>query len=362
MVDRVPWKRHVAVGALLAMVGANQAVAQWEIKSADGSSSIKFGYLAQLRADSEELANGEDADNLYFRRLRLMFGGKLADKWTFFFETDSPNLGKSDAAGVKNTGDVFIQDFFVTYEQSKQLKVDFGLILIPLTRNSQQSAVTLLASDYGPYSFLNSGPTNSRVGRDYGVQMRGAVADDRLEYRIGVYDGNRGPNAAADLRFAGRLAWSAIGTETGMFYTGNNLGGKRQLTFGLGFDHQDDYTGLGADVFFDQPVGSDGAAFTVQADWINYDGGDTFANLPDQDAALLELGFLLPGGKWQPWVQYASRDFADAARVDEEQLWVGVNYRIHKHNRVARLAFGRIEPDGGSSRDVIQLTLQAFAF
>lgn len=352
----------LAITLLLGLGLASSAEAQWALESADGKSSIKLGFLAQLRADSEELANGEDAQNLYFRRLRILFGGKLSEKWTFFFETDSPNLGKSDASGAKNTGDVFIQDFFVTYEQSTAFKLDMGLILIPLTRNSQQSAATLLASDYGPYSFLASGPTQSRVGRDYGIQARGALAEDRFEYRIGVYDGARGENAADDLRYAGRIAFSAIGTETGMFYTGNNLGAKRQLTFGLGFDHQDDYDALGADVFFDQPIGDSGAAFTIQGDFIAYDGGTTFASLPEQDTTLLEVGFLLPGGKWQPWLQWASRDFAEAARVDEEQLWVGVNYRIAKHNRVARLALGRIEPDGGSSREVVQLTLQAFTF
>jgi len=36
--------------------------------------SVKLGFLAVMRADSEELADGEDAQNLYFRRLRLILG------------------------------------------------------------------------------------------------------------------------------------------------------------------------------------------------------------------------------------------------------------------------------------------------
>lgn len=352
-----PW-----IVCLLALLVAAPAVAQWEVKTGDGSSSIKLGFLAVMRADSEELANGEDAQNLYFRRLRILGGGKLADKWTYFFETDSPNLGKSDAAGNKDAGDVYIQDFFVTYESSKTFKVDFGQILIPLSRNSTQSAATHLASDYGPYSFLNSGPTKSRVGRDYGVQVRGAAADDKLEYRFGVFDGFRGTNASESFRYAGRLAYSFVGTETGMFYTGNNLGAKKQVTAGIGFDKQDDYQAIGYDIFWDQPVGKDGGAFTLQADLIQYDGGDFFTTLPDQDALLVELGYLLPGGKWQPWIQYASKDFSDAARADEEQTWFGVNYRIAKHNRVARFAWGQIDTDGAAKRDVLQLTLQIFQF
>ena len=334
----------------------------WEVTSADGESSIKFGYLAVMRAESEELPNGEDAENLFFRRLRIMFGGKLAPKWTFFFETDSPNLGKSAPDGSKGASDVFIQDFFVTYNHTDAFKLDFGLILIPLSRNSTQSAVTHLTNDYGPYSFLNSGPTNSRVGRDYGVQARGSLAENKFEYRLGVYDGNRGENAAEDLRYAGRVMFHVFDAETGMFYTGNNLGAKRALSFGAGFDTQDDYTAIGADLFYDQPVGDDGSAFTFQLDWINYDGGDTFASLPDQDTFLVEAGYYSGSTKWQPWLQYAERDFADNGLADQESFFVGANYRMQKHNRLVRVAYGQLSQDGADDRDVLQVTLQIFQF
>jgi len=352
-----PW----VAAALVALVAA-PAFAQWEIKTEDGNSSVKLGFLAVMRADNEELSNGENAENMYFRRLRILFGGKLSEKWSYFFETDSPNLGKSNAAGTKTTGDVYIQDFLVTYNHSAAAKVDFGLILIPLSRNSTQSAATHLASDYGPYSFLNSAPTKSNVGRDYGVLVRGSVAENKLEYRFGIFDGDRGENASNSFRYAGRLAYSIIGTDSALFYSGTNLGGKQQLTVGVGFDKQDDYQAIGYDVFWDQPVGEAGGAFTLQSDLIQYDGGNFFTTLPEQDALLVELGYLFPGGKWQPWVQYASRDYSNSSLADQTQTWFGVNYRIAKHNRVLRLAYGSIDTDGADKRDVLQLTLQIFQF
>lgn len=358
-----------ARASLLAMLVAGFGVswaapasAQWEIKTEDGKTSVKFGYLLQMRAESEELANGETAENLFFRRLRLIWGGKLAEKWAYFIETDSPNLGKSDAAGNKDASDVFIQDAFVTYDAKPSFKADFGLILIPLSRNSLQSAATQLASDYGPYSFLNSGPTRSRVGRDYGAQLRGYLAKDHFEYRVGVFDGARGANASEDLRFVGRVAYNFFDTETAFFYTGNNLGAKRQLAIGAGVDVQDDYQAIAADLFYDQPIGKDGNAVTFQADLMNYDGGDTFAALPEQDTLMFELGYLFGKAKIQPWVQFSTRDFAAAGSADEDQLYVGVNYRAAKHNTVARIAFGKLGKDGADDRDVIQLTLQLFRF
>jgi hypothetical protein len=355
--------RAIAAAVMLAaaLLAAGQpAAAQWEFKSEDGKTSLKFGFLLKMRAESEELANGENADNLFVRNARLLFGGKFAEKWSFFVETDSPNLGKSDAAGNKDAGDLFFQDIYLTYEHSAAFKADFGMILVPLSRNSGQSAATHLAQDYGPYSFLHNAPTKSRIGRDYGVQARGYLAGNKLEYRAGVFDGNRGANASEDLRFAGRLAYNVFEPEVGIFYTGSNLGAKRQLAFGAGFDHQDDYTATALDVFFDQPIGGGSQALTFQADWVNYDGGDTFTTLPEQTAVLVEVGYLF--GKFQPFVQFADRNFDADALADEDQLWLGLNYRANKHNTVARLAYGKLGKDGADDRDVLQLTLQIFKF
>ena len=77
------------------VAAAVPAHAQWAIESKDGNSSIKFGFLVQGWAETYENPDGEDsANNLYFRRLRLLAGGKITPKFTFFMETDSPNLGK----------------------------------------------------------------------------------------------------------------------------------------------------------------------------------------------------------------------------------------------------------------------------
>jgi len=355
---RVGW----AAGLLGLTLLASGAQAQWELKADDGKTSIKFGYLVQMRAESEELASGDDAQNLFFRRLRLMFGGKITDKWSYFIETDSPNLGKSDVAGVKDVGDVYIQDAYFSYEHSDTFKVDLGLILVPFARNHSQSAATLLPQDYGPYSFLNSAPTRSRVGRDYGIQLRGYAAAKKLEYRFGVFDGARGANASEEFRFAGRVAYNFFEAETGFFYTGNNLGAKRQLAIGAAVDQQDDYTGLAFDLFWDQPITKDGNAFTLQVAAINYDGGTTFTALPDQDTLLLEAGFWIASHKLQPFVQLAERDFAASATPDEDQLWVGLNYRPAKHNTTFRAAVGRLGRDGADDRNVLQLTVQLFKF
>ena len=123
---------------LCALLFAAPAVyAQWEIKPTDGS-SIKFGFLMQGQAESVDvnLAGGgqETSDNLFFRRLRILAGGKINDQWSFFFETDSPNLGK----GAKGENDIYIQDFVVTYKPGGDaFNLDVGMLLDPVTYESR---------------------------------------------------------------------------------------------------------------------------------------------------------------------------------------------------------------------------------
>ncbi len=350
------------VVALVPLLIAAAAHAQLQITSEDGAFSLKFGLMTQLQARTLETADGDStAKDLYFRRLRLLAGGKLGERWSFFLETDSPNLGLGTADGSKSQSDVYIQDFIVTYTFSDMFHLDAGLILTPNAYNSEQSAAALLPVDYGPYSFLASGPTTSNVGRDYGVQARGYLADSHFEYRAGVYQGARGDNSTAPFRTVARVVWYPFEAQKGYFYTGTSLGKKKIVGVGASIDHQDDYSAYGADVFVDWPVnGGDGV--TVQADWLRYDGGSTFTQLPEQDTMLLEAGYYLHSVHLSPFVQYATRDFAAASRPDESKLQAGVAWWLRGHNLNLKLGVGTLSRDGYPDRNLAQLQLQVFVF
>ena len=151
------------------------ASAQLQFTSADGKQSFKIGILGQLQAESIENADAkaDSANNIFLRRIRLLGNFKLSDQLTVFFDTDAPNLGKGNADGTKNNADLFLQDVIVTYTFSKEFQLDGGLLLMAQSYNHNQSAASLMAVDYGPYTFIESTPTTSRTGRDYGVQARG---------------------------------------------------------------------------------------------------------------------------------------------------------------------------------------------
>ncbi len=99
---------RLALGAVLVSVLATAllallpgASAQWVIESSDGGSSIKLGFLAQPQAEwLEAPTGGQCAQNLFLRRFRIIFGGQVSEKWSFFFETDSPNAPQPQPRAV----------------------------------------------------------------------------------------------------------------------------------------------------------------------------------------------------------------------------------------------------------------------
>ena len=356
--------RHRRVGrlTLAAALIAAPLSAQWQIDSKDGKASLKVGLLAQPQGEWVETADGSGySQNLFLRRLRILLGGSLTDRWSFFFETDSPNLGKADAQGVKNEADIFVQDFFVTYSHNDAFKVDAGLLLLPLSHNHGQSAATLLPVDYCPYTFAGCVPLKERVGRDYGVAVRGYPFGRRLEYRAGVLQGLRGSEARNPLRVLGRLVYYPFDAETGYFYGGTFQGGRKVLAIGASYDAQKDYRSYAVDVFYEQPIRKGEQGFTGQFDWLHLDGGALAPTLPRQDTYLVEAGYHLKKGRFTPFVQYSRRSF-DASVPDQSAWQAGLAWWVKGHNRNLKASAGRLHTDGQPDRTQVLVQLQIFYY
>jgi hypothetical protein len=353
----------------LVLAGARTAAAQWQVESKDGKTNFKFGFLAQPQLELLETPDTTaTSQNISLRRFRLLFGGKIADKWTFFFETDSPNLGKAtpdktaNPTGAKDAGFMFLQDAYVTYDYSTEFKVDGGMMLTPLGHNHGQSAATLLPVDYGPYTFTEATPLGERVGRDYGVQLRGYPAKQHLEYRLGVFQGVRGVEARNDLRVAGRAVWYPFAAETGFFYGGTFQGSKRVVAIGAAFDHQKEYNEYAADVFVEQPFNKGEQGVTFQANWMRFDGGTFIKTLPKQDTYLIEAAAHFAKGRVSPFVQFASKDIKLVTAADQRYWQAGLAYWMAGHQRNLKFSAGRQHTTGLPDRTQVLLQLQIFYY
>jgi hypothetical protein len=355
----------VAVAIMMSILLAPmQAKAEWAIKSADGTSSIKFGILGQFQAESLTTADGEHTSkDMYLRRFRIVFGGQLMENLTFFADTEQPNIGKvgnsatGDKTGLKDS--VFMSDAFATYSFGNELKIDVGMMLLPLSHHAVQGATSLLGIDYGPYTFIYSDPTGSRLGRDYGFEARGYLANNHFEYRLGMFQGVRGVNSTNPERVTARVVYYPFQAETGYFYAGSYLGEKKVLGIGLSADKQSDYKSYGADIFFDYPLANKDV-ITAQVDYTHFDGGDFITTLPKQDVIFGEAAYYFAETKLAPFVQVNYENFDRETLNDLHFMQAGIAYYINGQTLNVKLGVGR--KGGHNVKDQTQVLLRAQVF
>ena len=348
-----------SVASLIAVPVASRAQA---IIKVNDDVNFKLGVLGQFQADwLRDPATDDPTQNLFIRRIRLLFGGQVAKNVTFFVETDAPNLGKVLPGGTNISPAVNVQDAYGEFLLHPALAIDAGLMFVPFSRNSLQSAASLLPIDYGAYTFTQTGPTESIVGRDTGFQAKGHLLANRLEYRLGAFQGARDPSSRRAFRYAGRVQYELLDSEgTGFFYTGTYLGTKKVAAVGAAFDAQDDYQAFDADAFVDYPSGP--GAVTAQLAYNRFDGGATFVTLPRQDVVFFEIGYFVRDLKLTPVLQVTKRAIVDTAIGDETRWSIGANYWWAGHNANIKVAFGRINPAGRDAQNEFTVQCQLFYF
>jgi hypothetical protein len=355
-------KAHSALMCALAAVSLSASTATAQIVVRAGE-DVRFtlGVLGQFQAETIDNPDPEaTTNNLFIRRVRLLFGGDVARNVSFFIETDTPNLGRTLPAGKNIVPSTIIQDAYASFRVGAPFTVDAGLMFVPFSRNSIQSAATLLPIDYGAFTFTQSAPLQNSTGRDTGFQARGYLLQNHLEYRLGVFQGRREPGSANSFRWVGRGQYNVFDTETGFFYSGTYLGRRRVLAIGAAFDHQSDYDGYAADVFLDWPLGP--GAFTGRVDYRHFDGGTTITTLPEQDDVLIEAGYLLRALNLTPVFQWDRRDLSLGEGGDENRTSIGANYWLSGHNANIKFAYMRIAPAGLGRQHAFTLQFQIFYF
>jgi hypothetical protein len=353
--------RHtVAFSIAVLFVVAAPAAAQVIVKANDDV-NFKLGVLGQFQADTIDNPDDEpNTNNLFVRRLRLLFGGQVAKNVSFFIETDAPNLGKVLPGGKNIQPSLFLQDAYAEFRVADAFMLDAGLMFVPFSRNSLQSAATLLPIDYGAFTFSDSAPEQSATGRDTGFQARGYLAGNRLEYRVGAFQGFRDAGSDNAFRYSGRVQYNVFDTETGFFYTGTYLGKKKILALGAAFDTQKNFHAYDADAFLDYPLGP--GAVTAQFDYNRFDGGDTLATVPKQEDVLVEVGYLLLALKLTPVLQFAQRDVTTGSLGDETHTAVGASYWWAGPNVNVKALYTHIAPRGLDKQNQFTVQFQIFYF
>jgi len=370
------------------------------LKIESKNATLKVGFLLQPQYEALSAGTtvppvtgiGDEAhkgmsNNLYIRRVRLLVGGTLFKKFEYFFDTDAPNLFKGDTAstmtapdgsGAKGGTGIIVQDAFGTWKAYEDaFKVDIGYMLTPGAHNALQGAGTLYGLDYFSNSFLHSNLLNVpaaalAAGRDAGLQFRGLVLDNHLEYRLGIFQGKRNAGTADQVagqnmfRLAGRVQVNILDAETGFFYAGSYLGKKKVLSVGAAYDFQDDYKHWAVDAFLDMPLGPGG--LTAQVNVGGWKGGSftTPAVQNSLTAIMAEAGYRFDAFPISPIVKFENLTVADT-EFKQMRLGGGLAYWPYGHTINVKAFYTHIssDPGGGADKlgqDQFQLQTQLYFY
>lgn len=174
---------------------------------------------------------------------------------------------------------------------------------------------------------------------------------------LGRYQYNEGFKSISSGR---RLHFSFLDPTMGFFYTGTHLGAEKVLTFGVGYDLQDNYRAYAADLFLDHPWGPGAVKF--QIDYLMFDGGTFLPTLPEQRDWLVQAGYYFSEVDWMPWLKTEEKRVSADSDLNERRYQVGLTYYLSAYQLNIKGAYGKINPETGESADQFTIQLQAFYF
>lgn len=276
------------------------------------------GVTTQDRPMSPALDQSREwARQVQIARARFMVGGSISPKTSFFMQTELPApVGFVSGTGTKNMQRVapILLDAQIEHTFNRYVSLITGMQLVGINRNGLQSPVTLMGLDFGwyqyPYNVVEGQALQNNFGRDVGVNARGFLANDRLEWRAGVFRG-RGVSQYSPFRTVVRVNYNFLDREKGFYYSGTTLGKQKIFSIGGGLDKQGTYTAMALDAFLDLPLGP--GSVTMQSSYMHLTGGNSadgksFTPLvPNQSIYFAELGYYFPQVKLQPYVKYEAQ-------------------------------------------------------
>jgi hypothetical protein len=331
----------------------------------DENSWLKINYEAQFYGKYRDNGSGpENKDStmdLYFRRNRLIFNGKMNDIIGFNFSVEQHGTKKINdfAMDVSDKPiELFgVLDAFFKADFADAFRLKIGLSKDPMVREQNEGCFFALSADR---SFFIYQPL-PRANRDYGIVAWGNLFKAILQYKLAVMEGFEGENdpTGASLRYTGRLHISLLDPEFAETYAASYLGYGKILTIGGGYQYEPkavyantegktgakDYKAWTVDAFFEYPTPA--GTFSVLGAFMVVDLEDAYQGYqPDANAVTLmgqrngwqaRLGYLLPGvigvGKIQLFGRYEEWKYATLLGVYNQKVkWTagGINYYIVK--------------------------------
>jgi hypothetical protein len=331
--------------------------------SEDGKRYIKFGMNAQIWGRYAELNPGssvgsnptKESFDIVIRRLRLQAMGMLTEKVFFHVQLGQNNLNFTQNTNPYNAP-LSVMDLLGEYHFSSKLHLGGGLTGwgAGTTRYSAQSSSSQLSLD-APIYQQNVNTSSTYGNRNYSIYAKGQIA--KFSYNAVItnpYAQSNKLNSSAttpspltpSAQYKGMLTYSFLDKEsnTEPYVKGTYLGTKKVFNIGVGYMYQKnamwrrasaavnadtvkhDMNVFGADLFYDAPVGSKGAAVTVYAAYNNCDYGQNYTRMistPNPASVGSGAGFIGvgTGNIFYSQVGYLFRKNSDETKKARTQLY-----------------------------------------
>ncbi|WP_107039795.1 hypothetical protein [Brumimicrobium mesophilum] len=368
----------------------------------EGQKYIRFLAWTQFQAVMDDApAPTESLINMKLRRARFLAYGQLLDN---FLVVTHFGLNSLDANNMSPTGQsagaqLFMHDAWVQYSVHKNHVIGGGLhYWNGLSRLNAQSTLNMMTLDnYRPgWSTLG---LSDQFARHLGFFMKGSFG--KFQYQVSIneaitntlderdilsnetiYQGRKLLGSRdAGKTYGGYFVYNLLDTESNFlpYKTGTYNGGKKLLNIGAGFFlhpngvvrldnnlniQSEDVQHFAIDVFYDHPLGENGAALTAYALAQHNDYGTDFNFGPYSTGMMYygHVGYLIPGdikgAKFQPYISYGNHDL-DFNSLSKTNIGGGFNLFFNGHN--AKITVGYQNETFMNSTDH-QLTLQTMLY
>lgn len=173
------------------------------------SNRLQFRFIDEIPPDNVRLPgttqDGQSKPSFRIRRAKTSLEGWFWKK-ELTYEIQLSWAGPEAGASTQTP----LEDALLTWDASKKgsFKITIGQFKVPLGRQEMTSSGRLQFADR---SILNGEYTR---GRDVGIQLSGRVANDKVEYFAGVFNGNSASRSSNDntrLQYNARISFEPFG-------------------------------------------------------------------------------------------------------------------------------------------------------
>ncbi len=334
-----------------------------DVKWADGKTTLDFDkaqvnvsnrvqlrYSHVLPDDAVQLpgteAAGDSQGSFRIRRAKFKLDGWFYKKeLTYEVQLNWP------AATGSNVG-AFLEDANIDWDLSKKqtFRVKLGQFKYPQSRQELTSS--------GSQEFVDRSLVENRysLGRDTGLQLWGTVANKKLEWRAGVFNGNgltRTTNDNAKFLFAARLQFQPNGDPK---YSEADFDSKDKLLWAVGaFYNQNDLRFATANNDLDLELwGVDAvvkkSGVFLTGTYYSRDSRPETGTGFDDEGWFAQGGYLFGKQHWEAAFRYGQFDPTNLVGNDKQkEIGGALSYYYNKHNLKVQADFRSIENEAGNS-------------